>query len=480
MSSSTMCSQPTPSEVRAVNHRGSLRPILRRTNTPSSGAVAQPVEQLGSGDTITRSSFFIGRTISSLHLGNLNHFASTQTMVSDKMTEQTTSGRVVRYQDPRGVFRLLPPELMLMICSGVSPVDRIALALTCKPLYNMLFYSNPKAAIGTYFQDDLKELLEMQYSDCFFCRTCGLLHGLDRDPSVAYKAVCKRECSRLWQFPDVPTAEYTLKYHAAHLVMLRHRLGSSFGFPLTVLEEDIRMPGTSDGIVFHRKASARIDNNELLVSVAYAFSHNSDDFQELRRFLTEDLHLRPCEHVEMGSELCFTTTYHATEFCASFLKEPMDSYAGTIKSCANCHTDYVVHVKWQGMSQGWSIEVATYHNFGKCQSPFDDDWYYMTACPGNSLQRVLMLDKSGSVIRRWYRSSGGAVNVDHMRGRWVAVSPQQDVRQPENGFDPDNNGGWPSYDESDRRTIWVGLNSRILGVWTYLRNCLERLGSRIR
>lgn len=35
----------------------------------------------------------------------------------------------------------------------------------------MLFYSNPNAVIGTYFQDDLKQLLETQYSDCFFCQT---------------------------------------------------------------------------------------------------------------------------------------------------------------------------------------------------------------------------------------------------------------------------------------------------------------------
>ncbi|KAF2665215.1 hypothetical protein BT63DRAFT_429139 [Microthyrium microscopicum] len=190
----------------------------------------------------------------------------------------------------------LPPELWLEITDHLPPSSAAALALTSQHMYQCL------ERLGTFakLKGDLKErvalleLLDDQCPDHFLCSYCGVFHlrkwGFEQ--IVASNALCAyfpKSC-RMWRMSLLASREYYLniegiQFHwfQLYLAMRRHRLGSAYGSPLSIINDpkNNKYPGTT------KLLDAAISDDRLLLrsrSYCQYISSDSDSDRPLHLY----------------------------------------------------------------------------------------------------------------------------------------------------------------------------------------------------
>ncbi|VUC34998.1 unnamed protein product [Clonostachys rosea] len=81
-------------------------------------------------------------------------------------------------------------------------------------------------------------------------------------------------------------------------------------------------------------------------------------------------------------------------------------------SCDHCFTDYEFYV--EGNDNGSTLELATYHRLGRCETPDDPIWQCL-ACPsrnfGTGREEVDPSYGAGRTREKWYEAQSGTINI---------------------------------------------------------------------
>ncbi|KAK1768442.1 hypothetical protein QBC33DRAFT_377470 [Phialemonium atrogriseum] len=218
----------------------------------------------------------------------------------------TGSGGSAPGSAPWSAFMQLPVDLVLLISdSFLDPISALALSLTCKDLFNMLFVK-PLPRLENSDQEAFLLLLEKDVSrqrPRYYCHACVRLHSFDptrEGPTTSDygRALEYNDCRRSRAYLD--GGEFTIGYHHARLIMNQHLYGAPQDLALSAFDITYR-PGDypQQGLalsafdITHRPGdyllrwgqqwSARIIDDELFLSATHTlrFDGTEGDFRDM-------------------------------------------------------------------------------------------------------------------------------------------------------------------------------------------------------
>ncbi|KAK4447130.1 hypothetical protein QBC34DRAFT_486512 [Podospora aff. communis PSN243] len=247
----------------------------------------------------------------------------------------------------------IPTELIDMVLEPLPPESAIAFALTCRALFVKHF---PKSAqLSAPARATLLQWLEQDNPELYFCHGCACLHSwraaaMPGGGFKFYYGPCAWNHSGINRVMNEVVSAFQpgLTYSWARLVMNRHLYGARHGPPLRDIETTER----------GKKA------------------------QSLRNFIRQFERWLVCRHFraatipEISRDEESSRPFHPTT-------------GNIIRSCPLCFTDYQIRVTLGNSprrttrksrdrepmeGEDWSVEVARWHNLGKCRSPHDLEW----------------------------------------------------------------------------------------------------------
>ncbi|AEO57240.1 hypothetical protein MYCTH_94484 [Thermothelomyces thermophilus ATCC 42464] len=273
-----------------------------------------------------------------------------------------------------------PADIIVYLCrEHLPPESALALSLTCKSLFDLLF-SKAKMRLNDPDREAFLLLLEKDVGhNRYYCHTCSVLH---RFWSSEHTINCTF-CVRVWEkscrreFAYLSGTSFRVRYRHVRLVMNRHFLGPPNGLPLDKFE----VKNTSySSLRWREKWSAKILKDELFLSGTRTLSwlHGTD--QALRDNLDNCLY-SICTHVATNKSAKLTVSALHTDSPSACLIVPC---RGAIGSCNQCLTDYDTTVERRSteikygerklVTEYWFITITSYHQLGSGRSPFDPKW----------------------------------------------------------------------------------------------------------
>ncbi|KAK2052880.1 hypothetical protein LY76DRAFT_305349 [Colletotrichum caudatum] len=295
------------------------------------------------------------------------------------------AARLVPWQ--RSTLRL-PPEIMLMVISYLSPEAVLSLALTCRSLYCSYFPESP--ILNTHSKDALLTLLERDVPKLLYCPECAILHPWRRIRRCVVLSGVRTGLSCRYNGFHSPSRLGEMTYHHARLIMNRHLYGNAHGFPVGILNEGKRQFYGGDVCADHMYTwRARIIDNELFLHIHETVYHPEGDMFKLERWLYYAEEGRICKHrmawdpprsnsrlnVGLDAELELNDGHCNSVPLPAFLA---DMQRNTTLSCPLCPTDAEITTNWHGGRKKWSVEMKTWRQFGTCRSPSDPMWESLT------------------------------------------------------------------------------------------------------
>ncbi len=271
---------------------------------------------------------------------------------------------------------LLPSDILSYLAQHhLSPVAAVALSLTCKASYNLLF-PHLKATSRFPFnkprhKTELCVLLERDIGDKYcLCVACGSLHPFSpTDGPTAFDfglmvdgPACRGPDSRRW---TLGIDRYTLGYHHARLAINRHLFGPPNGISLHTFDVNYL---TESRPRISESWSAKIIDGDLFVASTRTTLFGLPYRDLLDGLMADDYRL--CEH----TELHMVPTLHPRGN-----RGAIEVITDDLGHCRRCFTDWTVTTmayppvaqegkedEGEGEEQEptrWRLAVATYHRF---------------------------------------------------------------------------------------------------------------------
>lgn len=274
-------------------------------------------------------------------------------------------------------FRLLPPELLLVIAEFLSVPSAAAFALCCQPMRGILGRSSwdalqNRTAQAKINREAFLSLLEKDMPFHIACQACRKLHRVKKPIFGDYYApdlACwKKDTTTSANSVIFPTFHYAI----FQMVMKRHRLGLDYNTLLKQLRYSEVEPGIEH--MYQCKAEARIVSNSLYIRVQHGFLLSlSDDAP----FPNRDMD-RVCPH--QGSNhirFCSPGRLACIVRCRiSHWKKREDKscpICSGLHSCDSCPTEFQVDIKDFG-EDGVVLAVTKWKTLGEGLNYSDPVW----------------------------------------------------------------------------------------------------------
>lgn len=251
----------------------------------------------------------------------------------------------------------LPVDLVLLISdSFLDPISALALSLTCKDLFNILFVK-PLPRLENSDQEAFLLLLEKDVSrqrPRYYCHACVRLHSFDptrEGPTTSDygRALEYNDCRRRRACLD--GSEFTIGYHHARLIMNQHFYGAPRGLALSAFDITYR-PGDypQQGLALStfdinhwpgdypprwgQQWSARIIDDELFLSATHTlrFDGTEGDF----RGMLDQRKYNICAHVGTKKHVDRRSREHA-EKCHGYRQHLYDSRNQMLQRRGDAH-----------------------------------------------------------------------------------------------------------------------------------------------
>lgn len=314
----------------------------------------------------------------------LSRRASGRTAVPD---EKPSGG-----DEPQSLILQLPVDVVVEIADRVPPEDLVALSLSCRSLYNILF-PRAKLTLNTRQKGDLLLRLERDlggtHSFCSFCfKLYDYSHGRRRwhyEPDYP----CDWEAGSF--HPLLHWAPYSLRldYHTARRMITNHTFETSHGITL-----DKFCRASPDWVSAFFKATrhpvwcvnveGRFIQEGLLLKVTRSITALRLNWI-LDNWVVANYSIC-CHMAILGADSPAASSYSGAQDVVS--EGNLTSY--TTKGCAKCNTDW--ELGFENGNDLWlpggTATVQPYHLVGKVSSHLDPDWLYL--------------------VGRGYRVAGGA------------------------------------------------------------------------
>lgn len=317
--------------------------------------------------------------------------------------------------DPRGPFKVLPPELLLIILEELPLYSYVSLALTCRPFHQVLGPTYPQLRTNGD-REDFLQILERDLPGWHFCFGCVQLHRwkpsrppfTERWPKVCAEFVFRNPLLGIQH-------DEFIGYSDARLVMRRHRHGVEYGIPAQKLDLDFSIRKKwRTGVRTELTREARIINGELYLRTVGEFWHPHGDTLGLRRHLEAN---KICNHICMrpgNGE--YSPLFKVPEVMAPNSASELMSCDSASASCPWCMTDYTISVTWakRGALQGWVVDLVIYYLLGDCRSPFE--WKWRSICERSCLNEPRYLKHPPGVVKRQWHGSEARTDEELAQG----------------------------------------------------------------
>ncbi|KAL2189262.1 hypothetical protein L209DRAFT_271446 [Thermothelomyces heterothallicus CBS 203.75] len=279
---------------------------------------------------------------------------------------------------PPSLILQYPADIIVYLCrEHLQPESALALSLTCKSLFDLLF-SKAKTRLNDLDREAFLLLLEKDVGhNRYYCHTCSVLHRFWSSEHTSrtfryelWKKTCRDECA------EFCGTNFAVLYRHVRLVMNRHFLGPPNGLPLDKFE----VRDSSSCGRWRERWSAKILKDELFLSGTRTLSwlHGTD--QALRDNLDNCMY-SICTHVHTDKSAMLTVSALHTDSPSTGLIVPCRDAIG---SCNQCLTDYDTTVERRSteikygerklVTEYWFITITSYHQLGNGRAPFDLKW----------------------------------------------------------------------------------------------------------
>ncbi|XXG96842.1 hypothetical protein Hte_003133 [Hypoxylon texense] len=311
-----------------------------------------------------------------------------------------------------------PVDIILQIADNLGNASVLCLALTCKPLF-VLLYSKARARLEPPEKETLLCCLEKDIPGVFYCHFCKKLMQFDQNGRPAASSpglVLTRPSFSEWKkcvYPHTVSFARTtlaLPYHHARLITNYGLFGSGHGFPPSYLSTEsleLKRGHGYSGEVWR----AKLIGDELFLSCIHTRFDQNADADGLQKFIKEEPFFI-CQHVSVGAPSW--NRWLDLNLPPVNAKEVGDPDYHKFGSCGHCLTDWDASIEWSGAKYGWMVKITTYHNLGGCRSPFDQKWQAMAEPHYLRFQRDLV---RGAVKGSWV--SEQRFLPDRRRSEWL-------------------------------------------------------------
>ncbi|KAK3903707.1 hypothetical protein C8A05DRAFT_14320 [Staphylotrichum tortipilum] len=268
---------------------------------------------------------------------------------------------------------LLPSDILSYLAQHhLSPPSAVALSLTCKGSYNLLFphlkatdrlpFSNPE------HRGELCLLLERDIGDkYYFCGACSSLHlFLPTDGPAAFDfgllsdaPVCRGPDSFRW---TLGVDRYTLGVHHVRLAMNHYLFGPPSGLALDNFDVNYLTEGHPR---ISESWSAKILDGDLFIASTRTTVWGLPHRELLEGLMANEY--RICEHIGL---------HEAPTLLPRGNRGAIEVIADDLGHCRNCFTDWTITTMsyppvmqdTEGDAEGkqqtrWRLALATYHRF---------------------------------------------------------------------------------------------------------------------
>ncbi|KAK3934890.1 hypothetical protein QBC46DRAFT_398755 [Diplogelasinospora grovesii] len=301
-----------------------------------------------------------------------------------------------RPSSPSSILLRQPVEVLLAISEQLSDeAGTLALSLTCKALFHLLFSeARKRLAPECPGWEALLLLLEKDTGDkYYYCHDCRKLHLFEKLPAYdgsrnagkvepkPHKTIRWLQCVRAEEFslPNVSNVSkswpFTFDFMHARLVMNRHFYhddSREMGLPLTIFEKHSLLAITQTPryhiipLTGKQDWTARIIDDELYLSATHILASKDVDscpdfrqgIDEIAYWICWHTHTHDDDRIEQSNRLSFTVKNDGDYSRRVSGLDPSDD--GTYKECTDlfkvchfansCHiclTDYTVRVEWR-------------------------------------------------------------------------------------------------------------------------------------
>jgi hypothetical protein len=339
---------------------------------------------------------------------------------------------------PPPAFLQLPADIVLYLCQErLPPVSAVALSLTCKALFNLVF---PRARIGLDMnaseRQELQLLLEKDLGHAWwYCHCCSLLRPIStQGPTGGTRDSCswivgwdssRHYHNRRW----LEGSSFSVDYQSVRLAMNRHFYGPLKGLPLESFSVEASSttlaPWQGKWLPWQERWSARVVQDAIFLSATRTLCGAGWTDDSLRAALDHEWR-QICAHVRASSPAFCSPNPHlrpsptSSNFCyihALLRPSPTSANVFTpchdlVESCRRCLTDFAItveqkleHLKLEEQSPAfWFISITSYQRLGSCRSPMDIQWEVFgnlmtaSAC---LMQRDMSAYPRGAVKAMW-------------------------------------------------------------------------------
>lgn len=323
-----------------------------------------------------------------------------------------------------------PLDILDSVFDILLPDSSIALALTCKALFQRYFANAEKRLRSSSSEEKraVQLLLEKDIGHLqLFCHDCRIFHHFADDN--------RQELCRESAF--VPHLDgYKLYSNTARLVMNRHLLGSPRGLPIESLDANIKAYSRKDdltaNLMWLQTWTAKIVDGELFLCA----THVLDQQAQPGRMTAASL------RAGFDSEVYQICTHQNLQVLSRRRKSPLDLQYGALdrdlfepcqdvlQACNKCLTDSLTTIEWREVEAArsdsdsdaepredeaagfWKITITAYHQLGNCGSDYDWKWLAADLFSHVTINMRGLMDEymrqlpthpPGSVQRAWER-----------------------------------------------------------------------------
>ncbi|CAG9983067.1 unnamed protein product [Clonostachys byssicola] len=314
----------------------------------------------------------------------------------------------------------LPTELLRMIRDDLPVASRIALALTCKNICDGIGIEPLKGKKVI----KLLLLLERDSPNKFVCFGCRKLRRLIAHPTLGWVDEGHEQCGdhrkktliflhenledEIWvhSVPETYKIRWNshswqprkngpdVSFSAAHLVMIQHRYGPRYGLSIDVLKREF--------------------NFETFMKL------RSNDHFPLDKYPPGGQYGLPSEEQENFKQ----SIYHRAATMVRSSRWPKVGYGLGPWSFGHKYSAMIIedelHVARlhrmlvERDKHGWTLELATYHRLGRCQTPDDLIWQCLASPSkhiGRSREEVDPSFGPGCTREKWHEALTGTTNT---------------------------------------------------------------------
>ncbi len=341
---------------------------------------------------------------------------------------------------PLPPFLQLPADIVLYLSRNhLPPASAMALSLTCKALFSLVFLG-AKESMNPSERQDLQLLLEKDLGHgWWYCHGCSRLRPITtRGPTCGinghHMKFTRNSACRCHNTRWFDGSGFSVDYQSVHLAINRHFLGPLNGLPIEIFSVEPTLTGP---LPWQEKWSARIVQDELFLSATRTLNGSGWSEEALRAAL--DYESREiCDHIRTSVGLVFADSpFVKCPLGRSIYTPAGPSFDGfnkallrpsmiptvvfvpchnVVESCGWCLTDYVTTVEkrladteTQGCGKEqptayWFITITSYHQLGSGRSPTDPKWEAFGKCfttATNVTRRDMAASPLGAVRDRW-------------------------------------------------------------------------------